>query len=187
MVKLTKIYTRGGDKGQTSLSDGSRRAKTDVLVEAYGAVDETNAAVGLARLHVQGEADAMLSRIQNDLFDLGADLSTPHAESYKWEPLRIIDAQVDRLESEIDAMNAELAPLTSFILPGGSAGAAHLHQARTLARRAERLAWRAAETESVSEPALRYLNRLSDHLFQLGRVVNDNGATDVLWVPGKNR
>ncbi|MEC9346497.1 MAG: cob(I)yrinic acid a,c-diamide adenosyltransferase [Pseudomonadota bacterium] len=187
MVKLTKIYTRGGDRGETSLSDGSRRPKTDPLIEAYGAVDETNAAIGVARLHTEGPADAMLGRIQNDLFDLGADFATPHAESYKWEPLRITGGQVDRLEAEIDGMNAGLEPLASFILPGGTPAAAHLHVARTLCRRAERLAWRAAETQTVSEPALRYLNRLSDHLFVLGRVLNDDGKADVLWVPGGNR
>ncbi|ANK79510.1 MAG: ATP:cob(I)alamin adenosyltransferase [Rhizobiales bacterium NRL2] len=187
MVTLSKIYTRGGDKGQTSLSDGSRRAKTDPLIEAYGAVDETNAAIGVARLHTDGEADAMLARIQNDLFDLGADLATPHAESYKWEPLRIVQTQVDRLEAEIDAMNERLEPLKSFILPGGGAAAAQLHMARTICRRAERLMWRAAETAEISDAALKYVNRLSDHLFVLGRVLNDDGRADVLWTPGANR
>jgi cob(I)alamin adenosyltransferase len=187
VVTLSKIYTRGGDKGETSLSDGARRPKTDPLIEAYGAVDETNAAIGLVRLHTAGDEDAMLGRIQNDLFDLGADLATPHAESYKWEPLRIVEAQVTRLENEIDAMNGRLEPLKSFILPGGAPAAAHLHLARTLCRRAERLMWRAAETAELSDPALRYVNRLSDHLFVLGRILNDEGRADVLWTPGENR
>ncbi len=187
MVTLSKIYTRGGDKGQTSLSDGSRRPKTDPLIEAYGAVDETNAALGVVRLHTSGEADAMLSRIQNDLFALGADLSTPHAESYKWAPLRIVQVQVDRLEQEIDAMNARLEPLKSFILPGGTAAAAHLHVGRTLCRRAERLMWRAANEAILSDEALKYVNRLSDHLFVLGRILNSDGADDVLWTPGADR
>lgn len=187
MVTLSKIYTRGGDKGQTSLSDGSRRPKTDPLIEAYGAVDETNAAVGMVRLHTAGDADAMLGRIQNDLFDLGADLSTPHAESYKWEPLRIAQSQVDRLETEIDAMNTRLEPLKSFILPGGTAAATHLHLARTLCRRAERLMWHAGEDADISEAALKYVNRLSDHLFVLGRVLNNDGKDDILWTPGANR
>lgn len=187
MVTLSKIYTRGGDKGQTSLSDGTRRPKTDPLIEAYGAVDETNAALGIARLHTEGEADEMLARIQNDLFDLGADLATPHAESYKWEPLRVVQAQVDRLEAEIDRMNERLEPLKSFILPGGTPAAAHLHLARTLCRRAERLMWRAADTSEISEEALKYVNRLSDHLFVLGRALNDGGKADVLWTPGANR
>ncbi|WP_417518333.1 cob(I)yrinic acid a,c-diamide adenosyltransferase [Minwuia sp.] len=187
MVTLSKIYTRGGDKGQTSLSDGSRRPKTDPLIEAYGAVDETNAALGLVRLHTDGEADEMLSRIQNDLFDLGADLATPHAESYKWEPLRIVQSQVDRLEQEIDRMNERLEPLKSFILPGGTPAATHLHLARTLCRRAERLMWRAAEDAEISDAALKYVNRLSDHLFVLGRILNNDGKDDVLWTPGANR
>ncbi|WP_416899842.1 MAG: cob(I)yrinic acid a,c-diamide adenosyltransferase [Minwuia sp.] len=187
MVTLSKIYTRGGDKGETSLSDGSRRPKTDPLIEAYGAVDETNAALGLVRLHTDGDADEMLGRIQNDLFDLGADLATPHAESYKWEPLRIVDAQVVRLENEIDGMNERLEPLKSFILPGGTPAAAHLHLARTLCRRAERLMWRAAEDAEISAAALKYVNRLSDHLFVLGRILNDEGKADVLWTPGANR
>lgn len=187
MVTLSKIYTRGGDKGETSLSDGSRRPKTDPLIEAYGAVDETNAAVGMVRLHTEGDDDAMLGRIQNDLFDLGADLATPHAESYKWEPLRIVQAQVDRLENEIDAMNQRLEPLKSFILPGGTAAATHLHLARTLCRRAERLMWRATDQSEISDPALKYVNRLSDHLFVLGRILNNDGKDDVLWTPGANR
>lgn len=192
MVRLTRIYTRGGDKGQTSLGDGSRVAKHALRVAAYGTVDEANAVLGLARLHTGAEpslaeADAMLARIQNDLFDLGADLCTPEAENPPYPPLRIIDAQVDRLEAEIDRMNAELAPLNSFILPGGRPAAAYLHQARTVARRAEREMTELALTEPVGAPALKYINRLSDHLFVLGRWLNDKGAADVLWVPGLTR
>ena len=189
MVKLTRIYTRGGDRGQTSLGDGRRVAKHDRRVAAYGAVDEANAVIGLARLHTagQGEVDAMLARIQNDLFDLGADLCTPHEELPKYPPLRIVPAQVERLEREIDALNADLPPLNSFILPGGSPAGAWLHLARTVARRAEREITLLAEHESVAAPALHYINRLSDHLFVLGRVVNDQGRADVLWVPGDNR
>jgi cob(I)alamin adenosyltransferase len=185
MVKLTRIYTRGGDKGATSLGDGKRVAKHDPRVAAYGAVDEANAAVGVARLHVSGAADEMLQRIQNDLFDLGADLCRP--DDGKREALRIVDAQVDRLETEIDAINAMLAPLTSFVLPGGTKAAAHLHVARTLARRAEREICALAAEQPVNEAAVRYINRLSDHLFVLGRQLNDDGEKDVLWVPGANR
>ena len=189
MVKLDKIYTRGGDKGQTSLGDGTRVAKHDPRVDAYGTVDECNSIIGLARLHMAGdaEADAMLGRIQNDLFDLGADLCTPEQENPKWPPLRIVAAQTERLEREIDAMNDKIPPLQSFILPGGSAAAAWLHLARTVARRAERAMTAAAEAQSVNPEAVKYINRLSDHLFVLGRRLNDNGAKDVLWVPGKNR
>lgn len=195
MVRLTRIYTRGGDKGQTSLGDGSRVPKHALRVAAYGTVDEANAILGLARLHtgaakddpILAEADAMLGRIQNDLFDLGADLCTPEMENPPYPPLRIVDIQVDRLEAEIDRMNAELAPLNSFILPGGRPAAAYLHQARTVARRAEREMTELALTEVVGAPALKYINRLSDHLFVLGRWVNDKGASDVLWVPGMTR
>lgn len=189
MVKLTRIYTRGGDQGQTSLGNGARVPKHDLRVAAYGTVDEANAILGIARLHGAGDpdTDAMLGRIQNDLFDLGADLCTPEEESPKYPPLRIVDAQVDRLEREIDAMNAELQPLNSFILPGGSPLAAHLHHARTVARRAERLMTELAAHEPVGAPALKYINRLSDHLFVLARHVNGRGAADVLWVPGANR
>jgi len=203
MVKLTKIYTRGGDQGETSLTGGERRAKSDTRIGAYGTVDEANAAVGLARLHTKGEADNMLTRIQNDLFDLGADLSTPGGEAAlggksgaqgapgepapKHAALRIVQAQVDRLEHEIDAMNAKLKPLNSFVLPGGSAAAAQLHLARTIVRRAERLTVELAAHEAVNPAAIRYLNRLSDHLFVMSRHLNDDGANDVLWVPGKNR
>jgi len=189
MVSLTRIYTRGGDAGETSLGDGSRVPKHDRRVVAYGTVDEANAAIGLARLHTKDQPaiDAMLGRIQNDLFDLGADLCTPEEPEPKYPPLRVLQSQVDRLEAEIDAMNADLAPLKSFILPGGSPAAAHLHLARTIARRAERLMTDLARHEPVTPAALKYVNRLSDHLFVLGRVVNDNGADDVLWVPGANR
>ncbi len=189
MVRLTRIYTRGGDTGETSLGDGTRVPKHDLRVAAYGTVDEANAAIGIARLHADTAADAMLARIQNDLFDLGADLCTPQDGRRADEKgvLRILAAQVDRLEREIDAMNAALAPLDSFILPGGTPAAAHLHLARTIVRRAERLVSELAATEPVNPEALRYLNRLSDHLFVLGRVVNDNGACDVLWRPGANR
>jgi cob(I)alamin adenosyltransferase len=187
MVHLTRIYTRGGDKGETSLGNGERVPKHDLRVAAYGTVDEANAVLGLARLHTQGDADSMLARIQNDLFDLGADLCTPEEAEPKYPPLRILDAQVDRLEREIDSMNESLAPLTSFILPGGSPAAAHLHLARTVVRRAERLMTELALHEPVNPAAIRYANRLSDHLFVLGRRLNGNGATDVLWVPGANR
>jgi cob(I)alamin adenosyltransferase len=187
MVKLTRIYTRGGDKGKTSLGDGTRVPKQSLRVEAYGTVDEANAAIGLARLHTEGDADAMLARIQNDLFDLGADLCTPEAGRRGAGALRIVAGQVKRLETEIDAMNAELAPLTSFVLPGGSPAAAYLHLVRTVTRRAERLACALAAEEKVNPEAIKYLNRLSDHLFVLGRRLNDNGARDVLWQPGLTR
>ncbi len=187
MVTLTKIYTRGGDKGETSLGDGRRVAKHDPRVEAYGTVDETNSIVGLARLHAEGPVDDMLARIQNDLFDLGADLCTPDDGRKAEGALRIVDAQVDRLEREIDAMNADLQPLKSFILPGGTAAAAYLHLARTVSRRAERLVCELAAREPVNEAAIRYINRLSDHFFVLARHLNDNGRHDVLWVPGGSR
>ncbi|PHZ84326.1 cob(I)yrinic acid a,c-diamide adenosyltransferase [Paremcibacter congregatus] len=187
MVKLTKIYTRGGDKGQTSLSDGSRQPKYAPRIEAYGTIDEANAAYGLARLHTTGEHDVMLSRIQNDLFDAGADVSTPAGSVDPQYELRIIEAQVTRLENEIDQMNADLAPLNSFILPGGSPAAAALHLCRTIVRRAERLLVQTAETEDINPVVIRYLNRLSDHAFVMGRALNNNGADDVLWVPGANR
>jgi cob(I)alamin adenosyltransferase len=188
MVKLTRIYTRGGDQGETSLTDGSRVPKSDLRVAAYGTVDEANAAIGLARLHAPPPADAMLARIQNDLFDLGADLSTPEGESKRQAgALRIAAAQVARLEQEIDALNAELKPLDSFVLPGGSPCAAYLHLARTVTRRAERIAVELAAASAVNPEALKYLNRLSDHLFVLARHVNDKGGADVLWRPGANR
>jgi cob(I)alamin adenosyltransferase len=191
MVRLTRIYTRGGDNGETSLGDGSRVPKHALRVAAYGTVDEANAAIGIARLHViagpDPAADAMLGAIQNDLFDLGADLCTPEDGRRAAGALRIAAAQVERIEHEIDAMNASLLPLDSFILPGGSPAAAYLHLARTITRRAERLVGELAASERVNPEALKYLNRLSDHLFVLGRRVNDNGARDVLWVPGANR
>jgi len=187
MVKLTRIYTKGGDKGRTSLGTGKRVAKHDLRVAAYGTADETNAAVGLARLHTKGKADAMLGRIQNDLFDLGADLCTPETRNPKHPPLRIAPAQTARLEAEIDAMNAELAPLTSFVLRGGSPASAWLHFACTVARRTEREMTALAETEPVNPEALRYVNRLSDHLFVMARWLNRKGKADVLWVPGANR
>jgi cob(I)alamin adenosyltransferase len=186
MVVLSKIYTRTGDDGTTALANGERRPKYDLRIAAYGTVDELNAAIGMARLHTAAEplVDAMLKRIQNDLFDLGADLCLPGSER-----LRIVDAQVKRLEQEIDRLNEELKPLDSFVLPGGSAAAAHLHLARTIGRRAERtmVELAAQVNETVSVPALHYINRLSDFLFVAGRYVNDKGARDVLWVPGQNR
>jgi len=184
MVKLTKIYTRGGDKGETSLGGGERRPKHDLRVAAYGTVDEANGVIGLARLHTSGDADAMLGRIQNDLFDLGADLCTPEDKERRDGALRVTDGQVDRLEAEIDALNAELQDLTSFILPGGTPAAAQLHLARTVVRRAERLMTELATREVVNPVAIRYANRLSDHLFVLARHLNDKGAADVLWQPG---
>jgi cob(I)alamin adenosyltransferase len=187
MVRLTRIYTRGGDKGETSLGDGRRVAKHSLRVEAFGTVDEANAAIGLVRLHTEGEADQMLARIQNDLFDLGADLCTPEDGRRAAGALRVVAAQVSRLEGEIDRMNAALKPLDSFILPGGTEAAAHLHLARTVTRRAERLVCALAAAETVNPEAVKYLNRLSDHLFVLGRRVNDNGAKDVLWQPGATR
>ena len=187
MVRLTKIYTRGGDKGETSLGNGARVTKDSIRVEAFGAVDEANACIGLARQHTSGEMDAMLARIQNDLFDLGADLCTPEGGERRSGALRVVPEQVQRLEAEIDAMNAGLAPLNSFVLPGGSAAAAALHLARTTARRAERAVTALAREEPVGEAARHYINRLSDHLFVAARLVNDKGAADILWVPGANR
>ena len=193
MVELNRIYTRGGDGGETSLGSGARVAKHDLRVAAYGTVDETNAVIGLARLHTgdDTETDAMLSRIQNDLFDLGADLCTPEGDARAARKaegaLRIVPAQVERLEREIDTLNEELEPLKSFILPGGTPAAAHLHMARTVARRAERLMTELAGREPVNADALRYINRLSDHLFVLGRHLNDRGRADILWKPGENR
>jgi cob(I)alamin adenosyltransferase len=187
MVRLTKIYTRGGDGGQTSLGDGARIAKHDLRVAAYGTVDEANAAIGIARLHADGACDAMLARIQNDLFDLGADLCRPGSDPAEAGRLRIQPSQVLRLEEEIDALNAELKPLESFVLPGGTAASAHLHLARTIVRRAERLTTELARDQAVNPSALHYLNRLSDHLFVLARHMNDGGTADVLWQPGAHR
>ena len=195
MVKLTRIYTKGGDKGQTSLGRGERVAKHDPRVEAYGTVDEANSVIGLARAAIERtikndslrrHVEDMLALIQNDLFDLGADLCTVKAK--RGQPaLRIVPEQTARLEREIDAMNAELSPLTSFILPGGSEASAWLHLARTVARRAERRMTQLAVKQTVNPEAIKYINRLSDHLFVLARRLNDNGAADVLWLPGGNR
>jgi cob(I)alamin adenosyltransferase len=193
MVKLNKIYTRTGDDGTTGLGSGKRVPKYNLRVESFGTVDEANSCIGLARLHTPThypDLDVMLARIQNDLFDLGADLCTPDSgEPLSYEPLRIIAAQVERLEREIDQLNAELAPLNSFILPGGSPAAAYLHLSRTVSRRAERLMTElvAQPGERVGTSAMRYINRLSDFLFVASRWVNEKGAKDVLWVPGKNR
>ena len=187
MVKLDRIYTRGGDGGETSLGDGRRVPKHAARVAAYGTADEANAIVGLARLHAAGEDDAMLARVQNDLFDLGADLCTPHDGRRAAGALRVTAGQVQRLEDEIDAMNAGLAPLASFILPGGSPASAHLHHARAVIRRAERLMTELAAAEEVNPEAVKYANRLSDHLFVMARRLNDDGAADVLWKPGGTR
>jgi len=187
MVKLTRIYTRGGDRGETSLADGSRQPKHAPRIAAYGAVDEVNAVIGIARLHSDGEADEMLARIQHDLFDLGADLARPGEDFDNRDILRVIPSQVDRLEAEIDAMNEKLGALESFVLPGGTPAGAYLHLARTVARRAERDMVALAETEPVNPVAIRYINRLSDHLFVLARHLNDDGDADVLWVPGLTR
>ncbi|SFM80696.1 cob(I)yrinic acid a,c-diamide adenosyltransferase [Shimia aestuarii] len=190
MVVLNKIYTRTGDKGTTALGNGDRVAKYDARVTAYGTSDELNATLGMARLHASGDMDAQLAAIQNDLFDLGADLCRPDIAKdadAEYPPLRMIASQVDRLESEIDAMNGALDPLRSFILPGGSALAAHLHLCRTVARRAERLAVELSQSEEVNPHVITYLNRLSDWFFVAARVANNSGKDDVLWVPGANR
>ena len=187
MVKLTRIYTRGGDKGETSLGDGARVAKHDARVAAYGNVDEANAAIGLARLHTDGELDRILARVQNDLFDLGADLCRPEGGEPERARLRVSETQVERLEAEIDRYNARLRPLDSFLLPGGAPAAAALHLARTVARRAERGITALCAREAVNKEAVRYINRLSDLLFVLARHVNDDGTKDVLWEPGANR
>ena len=184
MVRIDRVVTRGGDAGETSLGDGARVRKDALRVEAYGTVDEANAVLGLLRLHTKGEPDAMLARIQNDLFDVGADLCVPGEAG---ERLRLTDAPILRLEAEVEAMNATLPRLTSFILPGGNPAAAHAHLARTVVRRAERLSVALAGQEDVNPAVIRYLNRLSDHLFVLARHLNDNAADDVLWVPGANR
>jgi cob(I)alamin adenosyltransferase len=192
MVVLTKIYTKTGDDGTTALGSGERVLKTNLRIAAYGTVDETNAAIGMARLLLpedQAAAAAMLARIQNDLFDLGADLCMPpRSEPLPYTPLRLKDAQVERLEREIDAMNGEMAPLTSFVLPGGSQAGAALHLARTICRRAERsiAELKLAESGQVSDTIVRYINRLSDHLFVASRYVNDKGRNDLLWRPGEN-
>jgi cob(I)alamin adenosyltransferase len=190
MVVLNRIYTRTGDAGETALGNGARVAKHSLRVTAYGTVDEVNATVGLARLHATGAIDTMLAMIQNDLFDLGADLCRPDIEKdaeAEYPPLRMADSQVTRLETEIDEMNTQLQPLRSFVLPGGSPVAAHLHLCRTVSRRAERMVVELATMESVNEAAVKYLNRLSDWFFVASRIANDNGQADVLWVPGANR
>jgi cob(I)alamin adenosyltransferase len=193
MVRLNRIYTRTGDDGTTGLGSGKRVPKYDLRVESFGTVDEANACIGMVRLYTNGaypDLDAMLARIQNDLFDLGADLCTPDVgEPLAYEPLRIVHEQVERIEREIDSLNADLAPLKSFVLPGGSEASAHLHLARTVTRRAERLMTElvAQPGERVGSAAMKYINRLSDFLFVASRWVNDKGAKDVLWVPGKNR
>jgi cob(I)alamin adenosyltransferase len=186
MVRLDVITTRGGDAGETSLGDGSRVRKDALRVAAYGTVDEANATLGLLRLHLAGDAaaDAMLGRIQNELFDLGADLCVPGEGG---DRLRVSDAQCLRLETEVAEMNAAIPPLRSFVLPGGSAGAAHAHLARTIIRRAERDVVTLASVEAVNPAVIRYLNRLSDHLFVLSRRLNENGAGDTLWTPGATR
>ncbi len=190
MVVLNRIYTRTGDDGTTSLGSGERRPKYDLRIAAFGTVDETNAAIGIVRLHLTEarDLDAMLGLIQNDLFDLGADLAVPEREG-KAERLRIVSSQVERLERDIDSLNAKLSPLTSFVLPGGTPAAAHLHLARTICRRAERIMVELAARpdEPVGDAAIQYMNRLSDFLFVASRAMNNNGAGDVLWVPGQNR
>jgi cob(I)alamin adenosyltransferase len=193
VVKLNKIYTRTGDDGTTGLGTGERRLKSDPRVDAYGTVDEANACIGMARIHTavsHPAIDAMLSRIQNDLFDLGADLAVPDdGKPLDYGPLRIVASQTERVENDIDLLNKELQPLKSFVLNGGSPAAAALHLARTVARRAERIMVALAQDpgENVNREAIKYINRLSDFLFVAARAVNDNGKADVLWVPGKNR
>ncbi|MBZ9678351.1 cob(I)yrinic acid a,c-diamide adenosyltransferase [Mesorhizobium sp. ES1-1] len=193
MVKLNKIYTRTGDDGTTGLGTGERRLKSDIRVEAYGTVDEANACIGMARVHTVSShpaIDAMLGRIQNDLFDLGADLAVPDdGKPLGYEPLRITATQTDRVENDIDLLNKDLEPLRSFVLNGGTPAAAALHLARTVARRAERLMVALAQDqrEHVNRDGLKYINRVSDFLFVAARSVNDNGNADVLWIPGKNR
>ncbi|WP_223478170.1 cob(I)yrinic acid a,c-diamide adenosyltransferase [Oricola indica] len=193
MVVLNKIYTKTGDDGTTALGTGERRLKYDPRVAAYGTVDEANACLGMVRIHtsaMEGPVDGMIARIQNDMFDLGADLATPETETPpEYEPLRIVESQVKRIEADIDTLNRDLSPLRSFVLPGGSPAAAALHLARTVSRRAERLMVELAERpgEHVNPEALKYINRVSDFLFVAARVVNDNGARDVLWTPGENR
>jgi cob(I)alamin adenosyltransferase len=188
MVTLSKIYTKTGDDGSSGLVDGTRRSKADVRFAAIGAVDETNSAIGVARLHADTDLDAMLGRIQNDLFDLGADLAVPQREG-RAERLRMLSSQVVRLENDIDSLNDGLAELTSFVLPGGTPAAAYLHLARTICRRAERMMVELASRpgEPVNDAAVHYMNRLSDFLFVASRFMNDKGAGDVLWVPGQNR
>ncbi len=190
MVVLSKIYTRTGDGGETALGDGSRVAKHSHRVTAYGTVDELNATIGVAKLHAEGPLADRIARIQNDLFDLGADLCTPNMDTdadRPYPPLRMAEAQVDRLEAEIDEMNTRLTPLRSFILPGGTALSAHLHICRTVCRRAERLSVELGAIEAINPAGVKYLNRLSDWFFVAGRIANNDGKDDVLWIPGANR
>jgi cob(I)alamin adenosyltransferase len=187
MVTLNRIYTKTGDKGETALGDGTRIPKDSLRIAAYGTIDEANAAIGIARLHTDGELDEVLKRIQNDLFDLGADLCVPETAKRTEGRLRVSDAQVDRLEREIDRMNAALTPLTSFVLPGGTPAAAYLHLTRVVVRRAERLIVELSRNEKINPAAIRYTNRLSDLLFVASRFANDKGEGDVLWTPGANR
>ena len=189
MVVLNKIYTKTGDKGETALGDGTRVAKTSPRVEAYGTVDELNSIVGIAVFHAEGKIREQLQTIQNDLFDLGADLCVPATQNVKAEypPLRMIKAQVERLESEIDQVNKDLSPLRSFVLPGGTLLASYLHQCRTVARRAERLTVGLSKQESINPDTIKYLNRLSDWFFVMARVTNNNGKDDILWIPGASR
>jgi cob(I)alamin adenosyltransferase len=187
MVTLNRIYTKTGDAGETALGDGTRLPKHALRISAYGTTDEANAAIGIARLHTTGDLDAMLARIQNDLFDVGADLTVSETAKRTANRLRILDSQVERLEHEIDQMNAELAPLTSFVLPGGAPAAAYLHLARTIVRRAERLMTELHSHEPINLATIRYVNRLSDFLFVASRYANDKGARDVLWTPGATR
>jgi len=189
LVKLDRIYTRGGDAGETSLGDGTRVPKSSARVASYGDVDEANAVLGIVRLHLEGAEAALITRIQNDLFDVGADLCVPIVEAPEYPPLRMTQAQVDWLEATIDRLNAELPPLTSFVLPGGTPAAAYLHQARTVTRRAERTLVTLIENadEAINRLVLVYLNRLSDLLFVLSRYVNEKGAGDILWQPGASR
>jgi len=189
MVRLDKIVTKAGDGGRTRLATGEPVSKASARVAAYGAVDEANSAIGVARLYTTSDPllDPILDRAQNDLFDLGADLATPHADDLKFEPLRIQPSQTDRLEREVDQLNEKLTPLTSFILPGGTPAAAHLHLARAIARRAERAIVALADAEPVSAEAVKFANRLSDLLFVAARYANDQGRADLLWKPGANR
>lgn len=189
MVELSRIYTKGGDRGKTSLSTGTRVAKYDLRVDAYGTVDEANAVLGLVRLHLQEmqDLDRILARVQNDMFDLGADLATPLDAELSYEPLRMTEGQVEKLERDIDAYNDRLEPLKSFILPGGSAAATYFHLARTVVRRAERLTVELGDKVDINPESIRYLNRLSDLMFVLARICNNDGREDVLWVPGASR
>lgn len=189
MVRIDKIVTKAGDGGKTRLATGEPVSKANARVQAYGAVDEANSAIGVARLYTTADAvlDPILDRAQNDLFDLGADLATPHSDDLKFEPLRIQESQVLRLEAEVEALNEQLTPLTSFILPGGTPAAAHLHLARAIARRAERTIVALADVEAISPETIKFANRLSDLLFVAARYANDQGKADILWKPGANR